>query len=215
MGRVGAVGAQRRGKCDFLAFCGFWRQKPVLGPKSAFWSPRRGRLQNTHFLYGFLIILGAVCSQIALLVPKITFSPQSALLSTKCTFGPKNSFWGRKCTLPLSGPLGRVENDWFYKGLGPSGAVGAQRREKCDFGAFYGFWRQKPVLGPKSAFWCQGRPLPRPAPKHTLSVWFLDDFGSRLCPECTFGAQSYFFAPKCVFGPKVRFWGQNPLLGPK
>ncbi len=121
--------------------------------------------------------------------PKGRFPPQSAFLGPKCVFAPQNAFWGQKGSLPLFGPLGRVENHYSYKGLGPAGATGAPRRERCDFLAFRSFWRPKVVFGAQNAFLGPKRNFPRRAQKHTFSVWFLAHFGGRWGPECVFCAK--------------------------
>ena len=217
-GLLAPPGRQGAKSATFWRLGAFGAQKRFLGPKTHFGAQNatsRARLRNTHFLYGFLLILGAVGAQNAFFAQNCAFPPQSAFLGPKCVFGPQNAFWGQKGVSSLFGPLGRVENHYSYKGLGPAGAAGAPRREKCDFLAFGGFWGPKAVFGPQNAFWGPKRNFPRPAQKHTFSVWFLAHFGGRWGPKCVFGAKSRFLAPKCVLGPKVRFGGKIPLLGPR
>ncbi len=211
-GRQGAKGA------TFWRFGAFGAQKLFLGPKTHFWAQNatsRAGLRNTHFLYGFLLILGAVGAQNAFFAQNGAFPPQSAFLGPKCAFGPQNAFWGQKGVSSLFGPLGRVENHYSSKGLGPAGAAGAPRREKCDFLAFGGSWRPKPVFGPQNAFWGPKRIFPGPAQKPSFLYYLWHDFGGRLRPKGDSGAKSRFFAQKCVLGPKVRFWAQKRILWPK
>ena len=202
-GRQGAKGA------TFWRFGAFGAQKLFLGPKTHFWAQNatsRAGLRNTHFLYGFLLILGAVGAQNAFFAQNGAFPPQSAFLGPKCAFGPQNAFWGQKGVSSLFGPLGRVENHYSYKGLGPAGAAGAPRREKCDFWRLGAFGAQKRFLGPKTHFGAKNA-TSRARLRNTHFLYgFLLILG-------VVGAQNAFLGQKSLSGPKVRFGAQSALWG--
>ena len=95
-GLLAPPGRQGAKSATFWRLGAFGAQKRFLGPKTHFGAQNatsRARLRNTHFLYGFLLILGAVGAQNAFLGQKVAFWPRSAFWGPKCAFGVKYRFW--------------------------------------------------------------------------------------------------------------------------